>query len=629
MRIRFAASVTALALFAALAAHSPVRAASDMETCADEDLKKTVFDLPRLAAAEAACGRALLADATDADRQKAVFYRGLTRFLLVMQQSVSNAMKGGGADFALPTLETVRPALADMETAVKLDGPMKSAAMAMSVTIKQAIGLEAEAKIEVEQAVKAAPNEATPLVMRALQSEMAGDADAALADLNKAVELEPTLGTALSQRGELLHRLGELVQARADFAAAAALGPPYARNALTSKSDIELRIGDLQAAYDDLLAAARAEGDLPKSQIAEENARLLVRAGDLALDKLKMPEAADKHFRDAEKLVRNNWYATLGLARLEEARGQPEKAKAIYRRVVAGAKGQSQLYERMTATARLALMNLPASVATLGPFRDTAMTGTASAKGSPDGLKRTAFIIGMGDYNRLASLPNARRDGAVMANALAEMGFDAVMVAENLGRDGLRSAPAAIAERAQKSDVVLVFYAGHAVEADGVNFLIPVDAKPESDRDLQAGALELGAVTAAAAKAKRGSLVIVDACRDDPFVEARAIAASRGGGPKATEAKRLHAGLAATKAAAPNSVVLHSTQAGQPALDGDGLDSPFVRGLLATLATPGKSFEAVVRETTKRVSDSTDARQVPAVYGAPPVVALLPPARRR
>ncbi|WP_020181176.1 caspase family protein [Methylopila sp. M107] len=622
MRIRFAAS--ALVLLAALTA--PVRAASDMETCADDDLKKSVFELAKLAAAEAACGRALLGAATDEDRQKAVFYRGLTRFLLVVQKGAAAAMKGG--DYAPPSPAEVRPALADIEAAAALEGPMKTAALAMRVTIKQATGQEAEAKSDVEQAVKAGPKEATPLVMRALQHEMAGDGEAALADLNRAVELEPKLGTALTQRGELLQRLGELTLARADYAAAAALGAPFARHALTAKSEIELRAGDLQAAYDDLLAAARSQGDLPKAQLAEENARLLVRAGDLALDKLKDEGAAEKHFRDAERLFPNNWNATLGLARLEEARGQLERAKAIYRRVVAGAKGPAQLYERMSATARLALLGLPAAGASVGPFRDTSLTGTAQAKGSPDGLKRAAFIIGAGDYEKLASLPNARRDAAVMANALAEMGFDSVMIAENLGRDGLRAAPAAIAERAPQSDVVLVFYAGHAVEADGINYLIPVDARPESDRELQSGALALADVTAAAAKAKRGSLVIVDACRDDPFVEARAVAAARGGA-KAPDAKRLHAGLAATRAAAPNSVVLHSTQAGQPALDGDGLDSPFVRGLLATLATPGKSFDTVVRETTKRVSDSTDARQVPASYGAPPAVALLPPARRR
>jgi uncharacterized caspase-like protein len=250
---------------------------------------------------------------------------------------------------------------------------------------------------------------------------------------------------------------------------------------------------------------------------------------------------------------------------------------------------------------------------------------------SPDGLKRVAIVIGEGDYTDLASLPNARRDAAVMANALAEMGFDTVKLGENLGRAELRRVPAMVSDLAAQSDVVLVFYAGHAVETAGANYLLPVDAAPDNDRDLRSDALALVDLIAAAGKARRGALVVVDACRDDPFVEARAVAQSRGLGSRPTGGTpgRLKVGLAPTPSTSPNSVVFHSTQPGQAALDGDGLDSPFVRALLSTLGTPGKPFDAVVRETTSRVSDRTEGRQVPAAYGQPPRVALLPPSAKR
>src|SRR5690606_13172843 len=93
--------------------------------------------------------------------------------------------------------------------------------------------------------------------------------------------------------------------------------------------------------------------------------------------------------------------------------------------------------------------------------------------------------------------------------------------------------------------------------------------------------------------------------------------------------ERLHVGLAATPEPVPNNVIFHSTQPGKAALDGDGLDSPFVRALLETLSAPGRPFSEVVQETIARVSDSTQGRQIPTAYGTAPTIALLPRAVAR
>lgn len=610
----------------------PSRAASDMAVCADGTVKTTVFSLAKLSAIEAACSRAMAGAATDAERQQAAFHRGLARFLQVVQKGAGNIQKrDGSVAYVPPTPKEVGPALVDIETAIALDGPLKATALTMRATINQVIGRPAEARADIDQAMQAAPKDPTPFVQRALEHENAGDIAAALADLDAALALDPAAGTALTARGALLQRLGELDRARADHAAAAALGPPFRSLALERKSEVELRMGDLRAAYDDLVAAAGEDPRMPDVDARAAKAELLVRAGDLALDKLKEPDAAEGHYLEADRLVRANWSAALGLARIAERRGDRGKAATIYRRILTGTKSTPQLLERILASLRLKQLTEPVRRASLGPFVDVAEAGGPAAKGSPDGLKRVAFVIGEGDYAELASLPNARRDAAVMANALAEMGFDVVEIAENLGKAELRGVPALIAGRAAQADVVLVFYAGHGVEADGANYLIPVDAAPESDRELAADALALADLTAAAAKARRGSLVIVDACRDDPFVEARAAARSRGADRALSreEPPRLKAGLAAAPAPAANAVVFHSTQPGQTALDGDGLDSPFVRALLETLGSPGKRFDAVLRDTTARVSEKTGKRQLPAAYGVAPAVALLPPAPRR
>src|SRR5690606_25123771 len=138
-----------------------------------------------------------------------------------------------------------------------------------------------------------------------------------------------------------------------------------------------------------------------------------------------------------------------------------------------------------------------------------------------------------------------------------------------------------------ETDIVVVFYAGHGVETGGINYLVAVDATLESEKELHSTALALQDLTTAASKARRGALVIVDACRDDPFAEAKAVASSRSaaGERHGPVPERLHMGLAVSPAPPPNNIVLHSTQPGRTAADGDGLDSPFVIALLQTLST--------------------------------------------
>lgn len=610
---------------------TPVHARAGMSACADERVKTTMLSVADLAAAEAACGDILADHPNDTDRQKAAFYRGLMRFLQVVQTGM---MQGGGKDgapnYAPPTLAQLRLALADIETAIGIDGPMKGDALAMRVTVNQLLGNASAAQADIGRAMQEAPNSATPYVQRALEHERAGDAAAALTDLDRAIEIDPAAGTARAARGRLLRRLGLLLRAKADFAAAAALGPPFRRLALIQKSEVELRAGDLKAAYDDLLIAAHESGDLSEPDARAMNADLLVRAGDLALDKMKDIAAAERHYRDASQMSATGWNAMMGLARIAEQRGDNATAAAIYQRILTATEATPRLYERMLASFRLMQLTRPMKRSDRGIFRNAYDVGITAGKGSPDRLKRVAFVIGESDYLKLASLPNPRRDAAVIANALAEMGFDAVEIAENLDASQLRGVPGVIAEKAASADVVMVFYAGHGVEANGVNYLVPVDAAPESDRDLKNGALALADLTAAAANARRGSLVVVDACRDDPFVEARAVLAARSSAAQKEQGPpRLHSGLATTPAVGARSVVFHSTQPGQAALDGDGLDSPFVRALLETLATPNQPFQTVVQETTARVSEKTQGLQIPAAYGTSPIVALLPPTATR
>lgn len=622
-------SLSAVAILTLMTSIGSAQSASNIATCADERVKTTLLAIEQLKAAEADCSRLLAEETTSPeDKEKAWFYRGLVRFLQVVQKgaaSIDNT--DGSVGYSAPSFSEMQPALADVEAAIASNGLMKGDGLSLRATIKHAMGGNVDARADIAEAMKTSPKAYTPFVQRALEHENNGNIDAALSNLNKALELESKAGTALYARSRLYKRLGQLTRARIDLIASAALGPPFRVPSLTAKSEIELRMGDLRSAYDDLVTAARETTSSQDANAATLGANLYTKAGDLALDKLKDTDTAEKLYKEAAQLTTPNWRAALGLARAEISRNARGKAVAIYKHILEETQSTPRLYERLLASFYLRQLTQPLLSPHSGPFRTGIESDGDPSKVSLDGLKRIAFIIGAADYVDLVSLPNPRRDAAVIANALADMGFGTVEIAENPKKDDLLRVPAYIAQHASEADIAVIFYAGHGVEMDGVNYLIPVDAKLESNRKLKSDALPLTVLTEAASKAKYGSLVIVDACRDDPFVEARAVAASRGSEMMTQPLKapqQLHMGLGAIPTPPHNNVVLHSTQPGKTAEDGDGLDSPFVRALLETLATPGQKLEEMVHSTSSLVAERTQGRQLPVAYGTAPTVPLLP-----
>jgi len=627
MRFKTTCGVALLCIFHGLAS-ARADDISDLASCADERVRTAMLTPEQLASAAASCTRVLEGVASEPDRQKAAFFRALMRFLHVMQAGMALGTNDDGSmqEYQLPKKEDVADALADIQTAIELEGPLKGEALALRVTINQAIGQPDGVADDIEAAVSTGRKDGTPFVQRALEAERRGDVGAALVDLDQALESDSQFGPALVARGRLLRRMGHLAKAREDLTAAIALGSPFRRLALLQKSEIELRMGDLRAAFDDILSAARETGDMSVQDARAMNVDLLIRAGDLALDSLKDPDVADSLFRDAAKLSPDDWRWQLGLGRSAEARGEKHKAIEIYKRILDGTRSTPSLLERNDAAWRLRRLTQPLLQRRAGEFAPGFEFGIVPENPSPDGLKRLAFIIGSGNYTTLPDLPNARRDATIIANRLADMGFDAVEIAEDIDRENMVALPSYIAERARAADIVVVFYAGHGVETGGVNYLVPVDAAVENATKLQATALALQDLTKAASQARRGALVIIDACRDDPFIEAKAVASSRGLARPSHDPMpaKMHMGLAVSPTPPLNNVILHSTQPGKTAADGSGLDSPFVIALLQTLSTPGLTMNEVVRETATRVSELTDGQQIPTAYGDASAIRILP-----
>jgi len=221
--------------------------------------------------------------------------------------------------------------------------------------------------------------------------------------------------------------------------------------------------------------------------------------------------------------------------------------------------------------------------------------------------KRVALVLGNAAYQNVARLPNPVNDGAVIAATLRSAGFDVVDSRHDLPTAETRRALRDFADRARDADIALVYYAGHGMEVEGTNYLIPVDAKLERDTDVYDEAFSLDRVLLAIEPAKRLRLVILDACRDNPFAKSM----------KRTMASRaIGQGLAKIEPTSPNMLIAYSAKAGSTALDGDSKNSPFTIALAKHLTTPGLDIRRAFGFVRDDVLKNTSNRQEPFVYGS-------------
>ncbi|QAU49833.1 caspase family protein [Bradyrhizobium guangzhouense] len=221
--------------------------------------------------------------------------------------------------------------------------------------------------------------------------------------------------------------------------------------------------------------------------------------------------------------------------------------------------------------------------------------------------KRVALVLANSAYQNAPSLANPVNDGAVMAKTLKEAGFDVVDSRHDLTALETRRVLRDFADATRDADIAVVYYAGHGIEVDGSNYLIPVDAKLERDTDVYDEALSLDRVLVAVEPAKQLRLVILDACRDNPFGKTmKRTLASRGIGR----------GLAQVEPASTNTLIAYSAKAGFTAQDGDGANSPFTIALSKHLTTPGLDVRRAFGFVRDDVLKATGNKQEPFVYGS-------------
>ena len=221
--------------------------------------------------------------------------------------------------------------------------------------------------------------------------------------------------------------------------------------------------------------------------------------------------------------------------------------------------------------------------------------------------KRVALVLANSAYQNVAPLPNPVNDGAVIAATLKQAGFDVVDSRQDLPALETRRALRDFADRARDADIAVVYYAGHGIEVDGTNYLIPVDAKLERDSDVYDEAFSLDRILLAVEPAKQLRLVILDACRDNPFAKNM---------KKTLASRSIGRGLAKVEPTSPNTLIAYSAKAGSTAEDGDGKNSPFTVALAKHLTTPGLDVRRAFGFVRDDVLKTTGNRQEPFVYGS-------------
>jgi len=247
-------------------------------------------------------------------------------------------------------------------------------------------------------------------------------------------------------------------------------------------------------------------------------------------------------------------------------------------------------------------MVLVAVVAVLGLWLVLISAASAHAE------RRVALVVGNSAYQHAPYLPNPIKDAQAMAEKFKQAGFEVVSAkydAENLP---FKRAIRYFEDIATGADIAVVYYAGHGLEISGVNYLIPVDAKLRSDRDVEDEAITLDRLVVSVEGAKRLRLVILDACRDNPFVKMKRERVAR--------TRQIKPGLGVIAGTATDTLVAYAAKDGRAAEDGFTEHSPFTIALLKNLFTPGLDIRLAFGRIRDAVLESTGGRQEPYVYGS-------------
>lgn len=415
----------------------------------------------------------------------------------------------------------------------------------------------------------------------------------AIADYDAALELNPDHAFAHFNRGGVHTDLGDNRAALDDYTAAIALDPTDAAG-FYNRGNAYKALADTDKAITDFNEALRLKPDYANAYFNRGNAYCDKSDYTQAVADYSAYIALDSTDASAYRSRANAFYMLA------------EYAKAIVDYDASLAIEPDNETTKSSRADAVAALEEPAEVeeAASGDETDTAALTPAIVS-----ERRVALVIGNSDYSAVGKLANPPRDADALAGALRDSGFAEVTVIDDAGRDEFIDALNAFADSASGADWAVVYYAGHGIEMDGINYLIPIDASLRTDRDIGDEAIALDRVIESVEGAKKLRLVILDACRNNPFVPSmRMTVASRA----------IHRGLARVEPEG-GTLVAYAAKGGQEAIDGEGdANSPFAAALVERLRTPGLEVGKLFRLVRDDVLAATARKQEPFIYGSLP-----------
>jgi tetratricopeptide (TPR) repeat protein len=413
----------------------------------------------------------------------------------------------------------------------------------------------------------------------------------AVFDFDEALKLSPKDRSALGNRAWALAQMGRLDQAIAGYSELLAANPRSDR-AYNSRGLAHLRKGDVSAALADFEEALKIN---PRNVPARNN-RALVLARQNKLEEAIAEYSEALRIDPAYLLAYNN------RARAYEAKGDLQAALADYKQS-AGHEGRLRHDDdaRAKAAAKPQLERLTKAIA----------EGKVAPR--PGAERRVALVIGNSAYQHAPALRNPVSDAKAFAGVLRAVGFSEVRELYDAGLPALGAALKSFGDLAAGADWAVIYYAGHGIEVNGINYLIPVDAVLEQASHVEDEAMPLSRLLSKVTAASKLQLVILDACRNNPFS-----ARMKKSGPGT---RSLGRGLASIE---PESGVLvaYAARDGTTALDGDDANSPYAEALIKHITEPGLEINLLFRKVRDDVYTRTAKQQEPFTYGSLPAQAF-------
>ncbi len=227
---------------------------------------------------------------------------------------------------------------------------------------------------------------------------------------------------------------------------------------------------------------------------------------------------------------------------------------------------------------------------------------------------RIALVLGLSDYATLPFLDNPKNDASDMARTLDAIGFDVTLGLDSSGAE-LRQLLGDFSFRSETAELALIYYAGHGVEFQGENYMIPADADIKTNQDVIRQSISLKQLLSTVERARKMRIVILDSCRNNPLGDLLDVSAQQDGSVGTGTVARGNGGLAAANPDR-GTLVAFAAKDGQVALDGTGKNSPYAAALMQKMVVPGLEISLMFRQVRDLVLKETTNLQEPHTYGS-------------